>query len=117
MIEPIRSRDRRPKPTRFKPEAEKLRTTAREKMEQFQRPGNFVLPSGDELKIDEKTDGRVEMNLRRDEGSEANVDFSRADQNEARLNSVNESESERKTAEKGPQYTDLGRGELVDMKF
>lgn len=105
------------KPTRFKSEAEKLRTTAREKLEQFQRPGNFALPGGDQLKIDEKTDGRIEMNLRRDEGSEADVDFSRADKNEARLNTLNESENERKAREKGPQYTDLDRGELVDLKF
>lgn len=121
MIEPIRSRRTPPrtppKPKAFRSEMDDLRAKAREKASEFQfEPGKYQV-DGNELQLDVKKDGKVELDVRAPEGSQANIDFSKNNQEEARLSALNESDEERERGEKGPKYTDLGRGELVDTRL
>jgi len=126
MIEPIRSRDRQPptrrsappKPKAFRSEMEDLRAKAREKASELQfEPGKYQLADGNELQLDVKKDGKVEMDVRAQEGSQATIDFSKNNQEDPRLSGLAESDEERERSEKGPKYTDLGRGELVDTRL
>lgn len=125
MIEPISSRSRKlpsrqspPKAKPFRGEMDDLRGKAREKASELKfEPGKYQLSDGNELQLDVKKDGKVELDVRAQDSSQATIDFSKNNQEDPRLAALNESDEERERSEKGPKYTDLGRGELVDTRM
>ena len=123
MVAPISGRRKPPThPVRFKNQVEDLQRTAREKVQSLGGAGKYTLPGGDDLQVEGKQDGTVELNLKREGESSAQLEYSAREKSAARVNTLKESEAERERDPAGPgrqepQYLDLDRGELMDLKL